>query len=121
MCGEWNAGYRDKVRDQVEEPDLRDEANERLPREEPTLPTIVPELTAVIHNAAIVGDRLVGTVFDHARFENGEIIRTSPIVATFVVHVTRSGSYYLVEDKREQVSGDQIPAERRAVRDWPQA
>lgn len=103
------------------QPQSIDETNERLPVDEPALPTIAPEITAVIHDAAIVGDRIVGKSFDHSRFANGEVIRTSPIVATFLVHVTRSGSYYLVEDNRAKPSPIEFRPGRRAIADNPQA
>jgi hypothetical protein len=119
MC--FDSSPPPSLREQVNA--IRDEANERLPLDEPALPTIAPEITAVVHDAKVIGGRLIGAAYDHARFHNGDVIRTSPIVATYLVHVTKSGSYYLVEDNRANPEAPTsfARAEKRGIRDNPQA
>jgi hypothetical protein len=66
------------------------------------LPSIAPEITAILKDSAVDYDgRLVGFIYDDERFDNGTFVRTSMVVDKFSLYRTLSGNYYLVEDNTD--------------------
>lgn len=62
--------------------------------------TEVPRITGILRNPVMGYDkRYIGEVYGHAGFPEGEVVKTSETVKMHILVETKSGSFYLLEDR----------------------
>lgn len=72
-----------------------DEDLERLPATDDTVGRLME-----LKEWAGWGRSLVGRVFDNPKFNDGDVITTSPVDFYYVVAVTKTGSHYVLDGSR---------------------